>query len=109
MLRFPDGMRDRLKAEAKKNERSLNAEIISRLSASLSNEQMSRDLSEIENYEIIPDPASVVEKIDNLENWMRTITSALAGMTVETGPDVIKRLQKQLDEPKQPPAKRPRF
>lgn len=31
MLRFPEGMRDRLKEEAARNKRSLNAEIISRL------------------------------------------------------------------------------
>lgn len=35
MLRFPDGMRDRIKEEAAKNGRSLNAEIIQRLTASL--------------------------------------------------------------------------
>lgn len=35
MLRFPDGMRDRLKDEAAKNNRSMNAEIIARLEASL--------------------------------------------------------------------------
>ncbi|MGV6875949.1 Arc family DNA-binding protein [Pseudochelatococcus sp. B33] len=34
-LRFPDGMREQLKAEAAKNGRSLNAEIIDRLSKSL--------------------------------------------------------------------------
>ncbi len=31
MVRFPDGMRDRLKADAAENNRSLNAEIIARL------------------------------------------------------------------------------
>jgi len=35
VLRLPDGMRDRLKAEAEKNKRSLNAEIVARLEASL--------------------------------------------------------------------------
>ena len=35
MLRFPDGMRARMKEEAAKNGRSLNAEIIARLQASL--------------------------------------------------------------------------
>lgn len=35
MLRFPDGMRDQLKAEAAKNNRSLNAEIIDRLELTL--------------------------------------------------------------------------
>ncbi|MDX0543933.1 Arc family DNA-binding protein [Sinorhizobium medicae] len=35
MLRFPNGMRDRLKEEAAKNGRSMNAEIVHRLEASL--------------------------------------------------------------------------
>lgn len=34
VVRFPEGMRDRLKAEAAKNNRSLNAEIVARLEAS---------------------------------------------------------------------------
>lgn len=37
MLRFPDGMRERLKEEAGKSGRSLNAEIIHRLANSLEN------------------------------------------------------------------------
>ncbi|MEH3117099.1 MAG: Arc family DNA-binding protein [Methylorubrum populi] len=36
VLRLPDGMRDRLKAEAEANGRSMNAEIIARLQVSLS-------------------------------------------------------------------------
>ncbi|WP_211097475.1 Arc family DNA-binding protein [Burkholderia sp. LS-044] len=35
MLRFPDGMRDRIAESAKKNGRSMNAEIVSRLDVSL--------------------------------------------------------------------------
>ncbi|EFI62654.1 MULTISPECIES: Arc family DNA-binding protein [Comamonas] len=34
MLRLPDGMRDKLKAEAKSNNRTLNAEIVARLEGS---------------------------------------------------------------------------
>lgn len=34
IVRFPDGMRDRLKQEAAKNNRSLNAEIIARIQQS---------------------------------------------------------------------------
>ena len=34
MLRFPDGLRDRIKAEADENKRSMNAEIIARLESS---------------------------------------------------------------------------
>lgn len=37
LLRLPDGMRDRLKAEAEANKRSMNAEIVARLEASFSN------------------------------------------------------------------------
>lgn len=36
MLRLPDGMRDRIAAEAKKNNRSMNAEIVTRLDQSIS-------------------------------------------------------------------------
>ncbi|MFC0201419.1 Arc family DNA-binding protein [Paracoccus rhizosphaerae] len=35
MLRLPEGMRDRIKAEGDKNGRSMNAEIISRLESTL--------------------------------------------------------------------------
>ena len=33
VVRLPDGMRDKLKAEAEKNKRSMNAEIVARLEA----------------------------------------------------------------------------
>ncbi|MGH0264545.1 Arc family DNA-binding protein [Sinorhizobium meliloti] len=33
VVRLPDGMRERLKAEAEKNKRSMNAEIVARLEA----------------------------------------------------------------------------
>lgn len=35
MLRFPDGMRDHMRVEAEKNNRSMNAEIIHRLEMSI--------------------------------------------------------------------------
>ncbi|MCJ8337559.1 MAG: Arc family DNA-binding protein [Pseudomonadales bacterium] len=38
MLRFPDGMRERVKAEAARRGRSMNAEIINRLELSLVND-----------------------------------------------------------------------
>lgn len=40
LLRLPDGMRDRLKAAAEANNRSLNAEIVNRLEASLTSAQI---------------------------------------------------------------------
>lgn len=42
-LRFPDGMRDRLKEEAAMNGRSLNAEIIARLQSTLEKRQITAD------------------------------------------------------------------
>ena len=39
IVRFPDGMRDMLKAEAAKNNRSLNAEIIARIEMSFAIEK----------------------------------------------------------------------
>lgn len=44
MLRFPDGMRDRIKAAADANGRSMNAEIIARLEASFAQRDV-RDIS----------------------------------------------------------------
>ncbi len=38
IVRFPDGMRDRIAAQAKANGRSMNSEIIQRLSATLETE-----------------------------------------------------------------------
>lgn len=35
MLRLPDGMRERIKVEAERNNRSMNAEIVARLEATL--------------------------------------------------------------------------
>lgn len=43
IVRLPDGMRDRIAAEAKKRRRSMNAEFIARLSDSLSDEAEVRD------------------------------------------------------------------
>lgn len=43
MLRFPDGMRDRIKAEADKNGRSMNAEIIQAIEAHLSRPRFAFD------------------------------------------------------------------
>lgn len=41
VMRFPEGMRDSIKAAAKSNNRSLNAEIIARLQATLDESHLS--------------------------------------------------------------------
>lgn len=56
MLRLPDGMRDRLKEEAAKNKRSLNAEIVARLD---------------ESFEIAKTLPVVSGALDSLEDSIR--------------------------------------
>ncbi|MCO5147525.1 MAG: Arc family DNA-binding protein [Aquamicrobium sp.] len=46
VLRLPDGMRDRIKAEAEKNNRSMNAEIVSRLSDSFDEQRIAQLMRE---------------------------------------------------------------
>jgi plasmid stability protein len=47
VLRFPDGMRDRIKAVADRNGRSMNAEIIARLEQSIGFEEVYGTLEEV--------------------------------------------------------------
>lgn len=60
MLRFPDGMRDRLKDEAAANNRSLNAEIIARLERTLDPDQNNNSAALAVTEEIVE---RVVRKI----------------------------------------------
>lgn len=46
VLRFPDGMRDRIAAEAKANGRSMNAEIIARLEKTLEDDDLLAELAQ---------------------------------------------------------------
>lgn len=52
MLRLPDGMRDRIAAEAKANGRSMNAEIVARLEAS---------------FQPVAAPSDIEERVARLE------------------------------------------
>ena len=47
MLRFPDGMRDKIAEIAKSNGRSMNAEIIARLEQSFSNTPQKMDMFDL--------------------------------------------------------------
>lgn len=53
MLRLPDGMRDRLKDEARKKNRSMNAEIVSRLGETLELEDFFSGRHEHSPYEMV--------------------------------------------------------
>lgn len=59
MLRLPDGMRDRIAEAAKRNRRSMNAEIVARLEMSLETEPSNeiRDWANAEPWE--PDPSEM--------------------------------------------------
>lgn len=69
MLRFPDGMRDRLKATAAVNGRSLNAEIIHRLTVSLSADSLFSPAGSDKGYEI----GNVVEQLDSVVKALKEL------------------------------------
>lgn len=73
IIRLPDGMRDRIKAAAEANNRSMNAEIVARLERSL-NGGVGGDLTDAKMFiaevlhglfEVTPD-ASIGELVKNL-------------------------------------------
>ncbi len=78
IVRFPEGMRDRIAALAKTNNRSMNAEIVARLQQSL--EQEPRPLAgDSENI----DPAFLAEVEKRAAEWGCSKTRALIRMTIE--------------------------
>lgn len=75
VLRLPDGMRDRIAEAAKANNRSMNAEIVARLSESLSRQPPMTGnrvdlralvVEEIENY-LNPGGKALLELLKNLD------------------------------------------
>lgn len=80
MLRLPDGMRDRLKAEAAHNGRSMNAEIIHRLEETLkmddyapeknvrAGDEMPSDLSEL--VDMIQRSSAYIQKVERRLNQL---------------------------------------
>jgi Arc-like DNA binding domain. len=96
-LRLPPGMRDLLKAEAEKNGRSLNAEIVTRLSQSLS--QWPRIVLPLELYDRALITGSPL--MDAIEEELNAIVAeALDRMLPKKKMeiDVIAELQKIIDE-----------
>lgn len=67
IVRFPDGMRDRLKDEAVRNNRSLNAEIISRLSFSLGFD----DVAEVPGHDRVePTVDDIIDSLERARNYI---------------------------------------
>ncbi|MDC9822970.1 Arc family DNA-binding protein [Devosia sp. ZB163] len=79
IVRLPDGMRDRLKSEADRNKRSMNAEIVARLETSF-------------------DLPGVPGKLDTLGEITRSRTSDLYRFLSESIERSHADLQAQLDE-----------
>ena len=70
IVRFPDGLRDRLKDEAAKNNRSMNAEIVARLEESFAEKSVSKD-------EILSEIKSLKKEMRSAEMFSRVVTIAL--------------------------------
>lgn len=60
LLRFPPGLRDRIRAEAEANGRSLNSEIVARLEASFSSDTLTAARMEYRKVD------ELLEKIEKL-------------------------------------------
>lgn len=93
VLRFPDGMRDRLKDEAAKNGRSLNAEIIQRLSESLTAVKRVTDFSKSSLIEgaRIPLPPDLAEAIQKAAEKQRRSLADQAISTLDAAYMHLKR------------------
>lgn len=74
MLRLPDGMRERIKASADANNRSMNAEIISRLEESFDGMSQKAELSLSIDLDSI--------NVPDLKEKLQLITSHLSMMNV---------------------------
>ena len=74
MLRFPDGMRDLLRQEAKKNKRSLNAEIIERLEYTLTRDKVNRRMDTLRDPELI-EPSKELKRImqETMEKFVKEL------------------------------------
>lgn len=74
LLRFPEGMRDELRSAAKNNNRSLNAEIIHRLTISLGADALYDDIQTNENSLINVEGLSPQERAQ-VESFIRFLLS----------------------------------
>lgn len=69
VLRLPDGFRDQIAAVAKESERSMNAEIVSRLKQSINQDQQIETQEKLINL--------LLEKIEHLEGRLQGNTQPL--------------------------------
>jgi hypothetical protein len=74
IVRFPDGMRERVTESAKKNERTINAEIIFRLNASFAQEMSERERAFYRTIveqqgSTISDLTTVINTLTTSDDW----------------------------------------
>lgn len=86
MLRLPDGMRDRIKAAAEANSRSMNAEIVARLEASF-------DLMQGE----VDDVGALI-----LRSVLNRMAELAPGMTARDAADAMNAVFPQKPRPEDP-------
>jgi hypothetical protein len=96
VVRFPDGMRDRLKAAAELSNRTLNAEIVARLQSTF---PKSTDF-EVTNQWVVSGAsvAPLIASLAAVEGQMEAMTRALNQMTEENKflREELSAMQKQL-------------
>jgi hypothetical protein len=83
MLRLPNGMRERISEEAKKNKRSMNAEIVSRLEESLSAGEIRQRVSLFGHEHLAPTDATSAEAA--VRGILRATEQAIAEIVVKHG------------------------
>lgn len=99
IIRFPEGMRDRIRNEAAANNRSMNAEIIARLDASLegrsiSGEPITMDAIREESQKV----SETIAKAESnaVRQFMEEITAKISDVQ-----SLVEHLNKRLDAPKE--------
>lgn len=81
MLRLPDGMRDRLKEEAKSNNRTLNAEIVKRLEESLAIATTTMQTGNVKHSKLV----LLAGKLNDLQGQRNTLAVLLHAAKTNNG------------------------
>ena len=93
IVRFPDGMRERLKEAASKNQRSLNAEIIHRLQISLEADEQSVEKI-IDSYDNSPEQDPMMEFFRGLDEKYQFILDEVKAINERYEADIKERRAK---------------
>lgn len=95
MVRFPDGMRDKLKALADENGRSMNAEIVARLDVSLREVPRSDQLDLAELAQLRQDVRSLLQdNVRRAEDMKEIMERQIANAQADQ--DLVKALLEEL-------------